>query len=299
LYEEKYQVPAATLQLAPSVFRSDFAQPAFSPGRDLSNWPRWLKRALWWGIDRFLIDPMVAPPLNEFRRQLQLSPVHRVMRDWLHSPRLVVGLFPDWFAPRQPDWPASLHLTGFPLYDESDQQQQIAPDLERFLREGTPPIVFTPGSANQLADTFFQEAIAASQRLGRRALLLTRYTSHLPSLPDGMRHDSYIPLSSVLPRCAAIVHHGGIGTLAQGLAAGIPQVTMPMGFDQPDNATHLARLGVGRWVLPSEFTRDTVARTLGALLDDREVTDACRRWAIRLREEHAVERTCDLLERVA
>lgn len=299
LYEEKYQVPAATLHLAPSIFRSDHAQPAFSPGRDLSNWPRWFKRALWWTIDRFLIDPMVVPSVNEFRRELRLPPVHRVMRDWVHSPRLVVGLFPDWFAPRQPDWPASLQLTGFPLYDESDRPQAIAPGLERFLRHGTPPIVFTPGSANQVAETFFREAVAACERLKRRALLLTRYESQLPPLPDGVHHERYVPLSAVLPRCAAIVHHGGIGTLAQGLAAGIPQVTMPMGFDQPDNATRLARLGVGRWVMPEEFTRDTVAATLHELLGNPKVTDACAQWAVKLRDEHAVARTCELLERIA
>jgi len=299
LFEEKHRVPGATLQLAPSVFRSDYEQPALSPGRTITGWPRWAKRTVWWGIDRFFIDPMIAPALNEARRDLQLPPVHRVMRNWLHSPRRVIGLFPEWFGPRQPDWPEALRLTGFPLYDESDHPQPLSPALEQFLTEGTPPILFTPGSANQLAETFFQEAIAATQQLGRRALLLTRYASQLPSLPSGVHHESYVPLSVVLPRCAAIVHHGGIGTLAQGLAAGIPQVTMPMGFDQPDNATRLWRLGVGSWVIPSEFKREKVAATLEGLLDDPRVAQSCARWSGQLRQEHAIDLTCHLLEQVA
>jgi hypothetical protein len=146
LYEEKHGVPAATLHLAPSIFRSDFQQPAYATGRDLSAMPRWLKRVFWWALDRFLLDPMIVPKLNPFRQQLGLLPVSRVFRQWLHSPTRVIGLFPDWFAPPQPDWPPALRLTGFPQYDESDQQQ-LSPSLRQFLDSGPPPIVFTPGSA--------------------------------------------------------------------------------------------------------------------------------------------------------
>ena len=102
-----------------------------------------------------------------------------------------------------------------------------------------------------------------------------------------------------MPRCAALVSHAGIGTLAQGLAAGVPQVTMPMGFDQPDNATRLQRLGVARWVLPSEFDGDQVASALGSLLDDSQTATNCRRWSERIRSRNAIEETCDLLEQLA
>ena len=58
--------------------------------------PRWLKRTFWWAIDRFLIDPLIVPKLNAFRQELDLPPVSRVFRHWLHSPqagdRLVSGL---------------------------------------------------------------------------------------------------------------------------------------------------------------------------------------------------------------
>ena len=299
LFEEKHRVPGATLQLAPSVFHSEFAPPAFRPGADMSGWPRWVKRTMWWAIDRFFIDPTIAPALNRVRHDLGLPPVHSVMRDWMHSPRRVIGLFPEWFGPPQPDWPKALRLTSFPLYDESDRRQELSPALERFLSGGTPPIVFTPGSANQQADAFFREAVGATEQLGRRALLLTQYPSQLPPLPPGIHHESYVPFSSVLSRCGAFVHHGGIGSLAQGLAAGIPQLTMPMGFDQPDNATRLARLGVGRWVVPADFNRTNVAAALHGLIDDRRVSDACARWSQQLRQEHAIDRTCDLLEQVA
>jgi len=295
LFEDKHGVPAATLHLAPSIFRSDFEQPAVAPERDLTRAPRWIKRSFWWLVDRFLIDPLVVPQLNAFRRELGLPSVSRVFRHWVHSPQRVIGLFPDWFAPPQPDWPQALHLTGFPLYDESDQQQ-LSPALVEFLDAGSPPIVFTPGSANQNAASFFRAAIDAVARLNRRAVLLTRYTEHLPSLPPTVLHEPYAPLSRLLPRCAALVHHGGIGTLAQGLAAGIPQLTMPMGFDQPDNTSRLLRLGVARWSEPSRFSGETAARVLDALLSDPSVAASCADHATRLKDTDALTRTCDLLE---
>ena len=157
-------------------------------------------------------------------------------------------------------------------------------------------MVFTPGSANQNAAAFFQGAIDASARLGRRAILLTRFKEHLPALPSSVHHEGYAPLSRLLPRSAALVHHGGIGTLAQALAAGVPQLTMPMGFDQPDNTNRLIRLGVARWVSPKAFTGDRVAPLLDHLLTDSGVASACAKCARLLEDSRALDRTCDLLE---
>ena len=118
-------------------------------------------------------------------------------------------------------------------------------------------------------------------------------------LPDHVRHESYVPLGRLLPRCAAIVHHGGIGTTAQGFAAGIPQLTMPMGFDQPDNTTRLHRLGVGGWVVPRQFTGERVAAALQRLLNDGRVAEACRRWQAHMADADPVGETCELLEELA
>jgi UDP:flavonoid glycosyltransferase YjiC (YdhE family) len=295
LYEEKHGVPAATLHLAPSIFRSDFEQPAYATERDLSSMPRWVKRTFWWGVDRFVIDPLIAPKLNAFRQELGLPPVTRVFRRWLHSPQRVIALFPDWFFPPQPDWPPSLRVTGFPLYDESDHQQ-LSSSLLEFLDRGPAPIVFTAGSANQNAAAFFRGAVDAATRLNRRALLLTRFAEQLPTLPSTVHHETFAPLSRVLPRSAALVHHAGIGTLAQALAAGVPQLTMPMGFDQPDNTTRLVRLGVARWVAPSDFSGERVATLLNTLLTDPAVASACAKYAALLKDGSALTRTCDLLE---
>ncbi len=297
VFEEVHRTPAATLHLAPSVFRSDFRQPALPSGRDISRWPRWIKRTLWWGIDRFLIDPQIAPALNGWRAELGLPPVSRVFRSWLHSPQRVIGLFPDWFGGPQPDWPPQLRLTGFALSDAACAPAPVEADPPGWLGEDEAAIVFTPGSANRHAAPFFRAGIEAAAALGRRALLVTPYGEHLPrSLPEHVRHAAYAPFDRLFPRAAAVVHHGGIGTCAQALAAGVPQVIMPLGFDQPDNALRIARLGVGAAIAPSRFTGARVADALQHLLSSRGAAESCRRYAERIGSADAIAQTCDLIE---
>ncbi len=96
------------------------------------------------------------------------------------------------------------------------------------------PIAFTPGSAMSHARDFFQASADACAKLKRRGILLTRHLENIPdSLPEGVIHVSYAPFSELLPHCAAIVHHGGIGTTAQALQSATPQLIMPMSHDQP------------------------------------------------------------------
>jgi rhamnosyltransferase subunit B len=296
VFEDAHHAPAATIHLAPSIFRSDGQQPASIPGVDLSPLPVWIKRSAMWLVDRVLLDPQIVPALNQLRRDLDLPPVSRVFKAWLHSPQRVIGLFPGWFAAVQADWPSQLRLTGFPLYDESDAHA-IDPGLESFLSGGSPPILFTPGTANRAATPFFAAALDATRRLKRRALFVTRHPEQLPKdLGDRARHEAYVPFSRVFPRCAAVVHHGGIGTCAQALAAGVPQLTMPLAFDQPDNATRVSRLGVGRWLRPKEFHAERVTSQLAALLDDERIAGRCRHWAAEIGRQDAVAETCSLLE---
>jgi len=151
----------------------------------------------------------------------------------------------------------------------------------------------------QHAHEFFTAAAEACKRLGRRGMLLTRHSDQLPGeLPSGVRHFSFLPFGLLLPRVAATVFHGGIGTVAQALRAGVPQLIMPMAHDQPDNADRLVKLGVGRMLWPRDFTGPAVARELSALLDDPAVAMRCRDLATRFPAD-PVAPAVEALERFA
>jgi UDP:flavonoid glycosyltransferase YjiC (YdhE family) len=296
VFEETHDIRAATIHLAPATLRTLHLQPAYDPARDLTRMPKPLKRLMWWIVDRVMIDPYLSTGLNRWRRQLGLPPVSRPFKDWMNSPQGVIGLWPEWFGPTQPDWPPQARLAGFPLFDDADARPP-SEALNRFISSGDAPVVFAPGTANQHAAPFFAAASEATARLGRRAVFLTAYPNQLPDpLPQHVHHEAYAPFSQVLPRCAGLVHHGGIGTCSQGLAAGIPQVVMPMGFDQPDNAVRLSRLGVGTWVRPRQFTGARLARALNELLDDPAVRGSCSRWREEIASSRTIPAVADLIE---
>ena len=111
-----------------------------------------------------------------------------------------------------------------------------------------------------------------------------------------VRHFDYVPFSQVLPRAAAFVHHGGIGTTAQALVAGVRQLVVPLAHDQPDNAARVCRLGVGDMLRPPNYRTKTVLGRLERLLESPAIAENCRRRAADLATDTALERTCDLIE---
>jgi UDP:flavonoid glycosyltransferase YjiC (YdhE family) len=294
--QEKLGVPLATVHLQPSMLYSKHAPPELGPTVGRAWLPRWAKRLLFWIGYRFLIDPVVAPQTNAFRAELGLPPVRGFFDRWIHSPQCVLGLFPPWFGPPQPDWPPNVTLTGFPLFDERGLAELPA-EVEEFLAAGEPPVVFTPGSAMKQGQAFFAAAVEACKRLGRRGMLLTRFAEQVPSpLPEGVRHFAYVPFSQVFPRAAAAVHHGGIGTTAQALAAGVPQLIMPMAHDQPDNAARVERLGVGRAISVRRFRGPAVAKALAGLIGSAEVREQCRSVAAKFEGADALDGACRAIE---
>jgi UDP:flavonoid glycosyltransferase YjiC (YdhE family) len=290
LAHERHGTPFVTIHLQPAAFRSIHDAPLV-PGRI----PLSLRPALYRLIDSLVLDREFAPRINEFRSELGLPRVRRIFASWVHSPQKTIGLFPDWFASPQRDWPAQAELTGFVVFDEANGE--LNPALSAFLDQGEPPIVVTAGTAMKHADRFFEVSIQACIELGRRALLLTRYPDQLPSrLPDGVATFTYAPFGAVLPRAAAFVHHGGIGTVAQALAAGIPQLIRPLAFDQPDNAARVQRLGAGLSIRPDHYTPRNVAKMLDELLRSEDVSAKCRLYSARIDAGAAITAACNIIE---
>jgi UDP:flavonoid glycosyltransferase YjiC (YdhE family) len=292
--QESHGIPLVSVHLSPALFRSDFAGPRL-PGLFVDVGPPWFRQMQWRLVDALVVDPAICPWLNTFRSRFGLPPARRIWGEWMHSPLAVLGMFPDWFAPLQPDWPPGTRLTGFPLYSEEGVVEPAPADAAWV--EAERPIVFTPGSANVFGHAFFAAAADACRRLGRPGLLLTRFPEQVPTaLPPGVRHRDFLPFRWLLRRAAALVHHGGIGSTSQALAAGIPQLIMPLAFDQFDNAARAARLGVGTAIVPRRFTGPAVAQILDAMLADAGLRERCAALAARLTNEDGLLQTADAVE---
>lgn len=288
-------IPGAVVHLAPSIFRSAYKPPRFEEWR-FPDWiPPFFNRFLFWTVDTLVVDPIFCTEINRFRARLGLLPIKRMFHQWIHAADLVVGFFPEWFAERQPDWPGNLRLTGFPLYD-GESSPQLPPEVEAFLEAGDAPVVFTAGTAATSERSFFEESAEACRRGGIRGIFLTRYREQLPvELPENVRHFDFLPFSVVLPRAAAIVHHGGIGTSSQALTAGVPQLLRPRAYDQFDNAYWLRRLGVAVELAPRLYRANAVAQALEEITRSPAIREACSNARKRLSGQDAVGHTCDVI----
>lgn len=289
--QESHGIPVITVHLQPAVIWSDAEPPVFP---NLFG-PRWLKRLFFRMGEKFAVDRLIGKYLDPWRKQLGLSAVRHALR-WWNSPTGVLCLFPDWYAAPQLDWPQPLMQTDFPLWNDGSHLPLLEP-VQEFLDAGDPPLVFTPGTANLHGREFFATAVAACQQLKRRGIFLTRHPEQLPSsLPDSIRHLSYVPLDLLLSRSAAFIHHGGIGSTSQALLAGIPQVIMPLAHDQFDNAARVEKLRAGQGLPVKSFTPRKLAEILQSQMNSSQVADACRQAKNRLSTHNGLEETVQTLE---
>ena len=293
--QETLGVPTASLLLQPGLLPSSTAPPVMTGGLTIPRWfPNWLRGLYWRAVDE-AGSVLIARGLNRFRAGLGLPPVRRLFRWWL-SPDRVIGLFPPWYAPPQPDWPAQLRLAGFGRFDGA--RAGLPADVRAFSAAG-PTVAFTLGTGMAHAGGFFRAAVAACRMAGLRGLLLTKFPHLLPvRLPPTARHCAFAPFRELLPLCAAVVHHGGVGTTAAALEAGCPQLVLPLAWDQPDNAARVGRLGVGLSLGPRRRTAGHLARAL-ARLTAPAVRARCREVAAWTRRDDGLETAARWVEELA
>jgi UDP:flavonoid glycosyltransferase YjiC (YdhE family) len=172
-------------------------------------------------------------------------------------------------------------------------------ELDDFLAGGDPPLVFTLGSsAVGAAGRFYAESVAAAERLGVRAVLLTGgFAENEQAAPSPRRlHVATAPHQSLFPRAAAVVHHGGVGTTGQALRAGRPTLVVPHAHDQADNAARVVRLGVAQSIPASAYQADGVVKALDRLLRDASFAVRAREVGELVRAEGGGESAADAIE---
>ncbi|MGE0847380.1 MAG: glycosyltransferase [Flavobacteriaceae bacterium] len=244
--------------------------------------------------------PMIARPKSRIAvayNRAAIGIVHRILgqqlrhlrelRQWLGMPKLsrarlvhqmndaefVIGLFSPHFHGPQPDHPPNTSIVGFPYFDSGIVGAHSGDrELEDFLAAGPPPVVFTLGTlATNIRGNFFEICKSAIKALGMRAILLvgSEHGAELKGLADeDIFVREYLSHAKIFPRASIVVHHGGIGTTAEALRAGKPQLVVPFLGDQRDNAARLERLGVADSLLPRRYRVPAVVAKLRRLGGD-------------------------------
>jgi UDP:flavonoid glycosyltransferase YjiC (YdhE family) len=297
--KEKLGLPLVAIHASPMMLRCLDELPVYGPMPFVPGFLGRPGRRLFYKAMDWVLDRWLAPGVNEFRKSLGLRPVKGVFDAWVRAADKVVGVWPEWYFPPQSSWPPRTSLAGFVGYDRGDTAEPLD-EVTASALAGPPPVLVTCGSSMSQAGAFFAAASLVPAALGRPVLFVSDRRFVPPTdAPPGVTHVSYVPFSRVLPKAAAIVHHGGIGTAAAALQAGIPQVVVPLAFDQFDNAYRFEKLGVARRLSRWRLSARTLAGAVGKVLESPAMGAACRRYAGSFDPEQALKRACDVVEATA
>lgn len=245
---------------APTRAFPNVAFPKVPPGW-LSYFSHWLAtRVFWYGGNSGYGPVRRANPDIPYPRKLYWpftdTPQHpRTPLLFAYSPSVL---------PRPQEWGASVHVTG---YFNLDLQGTYEPPaaLAEFLAVGAPPVCVTFGSMMHREEAnIYRTVLEAIAALGERAILLSGW-GDLPSLltSEDVLALEAAPHDWLFPRCKAVIHHGGAGTTAASLRAGIPNVVVPFAADQPFWGARVHALEAGPAPIP--VRKLTVERLVAAL----------------------------------
>jgi len=242
-----------------------------------------------------LVGPVLGVEINRFRAEVGLPPVTNWVA-WVDSPRRGIAPWPDWFASPGPHWPTGTTPVGF-LASRGAVSRELPPEVQEMLERGPAPILIGSGLGPFMSSEYYLAATEACRVLGHPGLLVTQHAALVPKkLPKEVTWFKYVPFAEVMPRCAAVIHHGGIGTLGQAFASGIPQVALAAGNDRPYNAKCLEQTGVGVFLPPPRWQPETIAEALRQLITSSEVRKHCQELAQRIRESDPLTSACEVVE---
>jgi len=235
---------AAEVEIVPTMTPTNEFPPAGLPLAIPSRWNRVSYALLQAGLSSF------APILRELAEKLG---VIRTESD------LVLCPVSQTLVPRPTDWPDFAHITG-PWHLPSEES--LDPELEAFLQDGN---VFYAGFGSMRDSHGEHRALAlvnAARARGMKTLLVTGWGGVVPTAEHQRATDvlvrESVPHSTVLPRVAVGIHHGGAGTTHAFLRAGTPSLIMPFLGDQPWWASRLHTQGLGPRALRRRETRLSV-----------------------------------------
>lgn len=222
---------------------------------------------------RDTFEGLVRPLINPTRKELGLPQWSLQDLPDIDTSPSILALFPEWFKPNPGDWPEQLVNTGFILGDT--QNTPCGAQLDEFIiRYGT-PLVFTFGTGIPVTGLLIDKIKHLCRVVGKPGVFVgysqTDEVIENGEYPVLTQHS--VPFSYLFARAALVIHHGGIGTCAQALACGTPQIISPYTFDQPDNAFLLWQLGISNAIDFLNDSVDQIATTVIGMMSSENVRE--------------------------
>jgi UDP:flavonoid glycosyltransferase YjiC (YdhE family) len=238
--------------------------------------------------------------VNQFRQeQLNLPPISRWVnyaRRWQQHMPVIYGFSPN-VVSKPPDWGDHIEITGYWFVDKPADWQP-PPDLVDFLAAGPSPVYIGFGSmSSRKPEQTTGIALKALARTEQRGLLATGWGGLAQAdLPHNVFKIEAVPHDWLFPQMAAVVHHGGAGTTAAGLRAGVPTITVPHFTDQPFWGRRVADLGVGPQPIPrKQLSVERLAEAIEEAVSNKEMQRRVAALGERIRDEDGVARAVEAI----
>ncbi|SFB47891.1 O-mycaminosyltylonolide 6-deoxyallosyltransferase [Amycolatopsis marina] len=237
---------------------------------------------------------MCRPIVNAYRQRLGKAPLGpRTPFSALERDRPTFYLQSPAVLPAPPDWPATNHMAGYWFWDREWQAPQ---ELVEVVENGPAPVVLSFGSLWPAYPENSLELVADAVRAaGRRLVVVDGPTQD--DLPEGVLRLHDVDYTWLFPRAAAVIHHGGFGTGAAVLRAGVPQVVVPIFVDHPFWAATMADLGVAPKGVPgARLSAPRLRKAVAQALGDARMRGRAADVGRCVRSDRGVERVCAILE---
>ena len=202
--------------------------------------------------------------------------------------------------PQPPDWEDPIHITGY-WFLELDENWAPPKALVDFLQAGAPPIYIGFGSmSNSKPEETTNLVLKALADTNQRGIIHSGWGGlHTDDLPSTVFSVDSVPFSWLFPKLSAVVHHGGAGTTAAGLRAGVPSVVVPFFGDQPFWGWRVAELGVGPSPIPlRKLTVDLLAQAIETTLSDTAMRQRSSELGEKIRTEDGVARAVAVIQQL-
>jgi sterol 3beta-glucosyltransferase len=202
--------------------------------------------------------------------------------------------------PQPSDWDTHIHITGY-WFLEPDINWAPTQALIDFLQAGPAPIYVGFGSMSTTKpEETTRLVLEALARTKQRGIILSGWGGlHIEDLPNSVFAIDSVPFSWLFPQMAAVVHHGGAGTTAAGLRAGVPSIVIPFFADQPFWGQRVAELGVGPTPIPlKKLTVDRLTQAIDRAVNDQAMRQRAAALGAKIQAEDGVANAVAVLQQL-
>ena len=221
---------------------------------------------------------------NSARNSIGLKSIDS-LKDYYFFPTKLFGVWPEWFAPKEADWPENLALLGF-INKETAAEDDFPEEIEELLASDKKKVLITGGTSKFVRKEFYELAQSGVAETDCCGIMVIPFESQLPeNTPDNIVLVREACVSRLMFHVDAVIHHGGMGTSSEAIVAGVPQIILSHIIDGRDNAFRLQELGAAVNIPVSRWKQEYIQKALEYIFSGK-MAESCMDVRQKYNDDH-------------